>query len=84
MSMRTRQSVVICTRACAVKNLSANALLCMAVTAVRNPQQTSYQRAADRIGERKQAGHWEGDTVIGGAHKQAIMIQVELKIESIH
>ena len=31
------------------------------------------------IEQRKQVGHWEGDTVIGAAHKQAIVTLVERK-----
>ena len=31
------------------------------------------------VQERKQVGHWEGDTVIGASHKGAIVTQVERK-----
>lgn len=43
------------------------------------PNRRSISERASHIKERKQIGHWEGDTVIGAAHQQAIVTLVERK-----
>lgn len=41
------------------------------------PNRRSISERPSHIEDRKQVGHWEGDTVIGAAHKQAIVTLVE-------
>ena len=41
------------------------------------PNRRSISERPSHIKDRKQVGHWEGDTVIGAAHKQAIVTLVE-------
>ena len=43
------------------------------------PNRRPISERPGHIEERKQVGHWEGDTVIGAAHKQAIVTLVERK-----
>ncbi len=43
------------------------------------PNRSLISERPSHIEERKQVGHWEGDTVIGAAHKQAIVTLVERK-----
>lgn len=43
------------------------------------PNRRSISERPAHIEQRKQVGHWEGDTVIGAAHKQAIVTLVERK-----
>ena len=43
------------------------------------PNRHPISERASHIEDRKQVGHWEGDTVIGVAHKQAIVTLVERK-----
>ena len=43
------------------------------------PNRCPISERPSHIQERKQVGHWEGDTVIGAAHKQAIVTLVERK-----
>lgn len=43
------------------------------------PNRRPISERPSHIDERKQVGHWEGDTVIGAAHKQAIVTLVERK-----
>ena len=41
------------------------------------PNRRPISARASHIEDRKQVGHWEGDTVIGAAHKEAIVTQVK-------
>lgn len=43
------------------------------------PNRRPISERPSHIEQRKQVGHWEGDTVIGAAHKQAIVTLVERK-----
>ncbi len=43
------------------------------------PNRRPISERPEHIEQRKQVGHWEGDTVIGAAHKQAIVTLVERK-----
>lgn len=43
------------------------------------PNRRPISERPDHIDERKQVGHWEGDTAIGAAHKQSIVTLVESK-----
>lgn len=43
------------------------------------PNRRPISERPSHIENRKQVGHWEGDTVIGAAHKQAIVTLVERK-----
>jgi IS30 family transposase len=43
------------------------------------PNRRPINERPSHIEDRKQVGHWEGDTVIGAAHKQAIVTLVERK-----
>ena len=43
------------------------------------PNRRPISQRPAHIEQRKQVGHWEGDTVIGAAHKQAIVTLVERK-----
>jgi IS30 family transposase len=43
------------------------------------PNRRPTRDRPSHIEDRKQVGHWEGDTVIGAAHKQAIVTLVERK-----
>ena len=43
------------------------------------PNRRPISELPSHIEDRKQVGHWEGDTVIGAAHKQAIVTLVERK-----
>ncbi len=43
------------------------------------PNRRPISEGPCHIEDRKQVGHWEGDTVIGAAHKQAIVTLVERK-----
>ena len=46
------------------------------------PNRRPISERPSHIENRKQMGHWEGDTVIGVAHKQAIVILYEQKINA--
>ena len=43
------------------------------------PNRRPISERPEHIEQRRQVGHWEGDTVIGAAHKQAIVTLVERK-----
>ena len=43
------------------------------------PNRRPISQRPSHIDKRQQVGHWEGDTVIGAAHKQAIVTLVERK-----
>jgi IS30 family transposase len=43
------------------------------------PNRRPISERRSHIEDRKQVGHWDGDTVIGAAHKQAIVTLVERK-----
>ena len=43
------------------------------------PNRRPISERSSHIQDRKQVGHWEGDSVIGATHKQAIVALVERK-----
>jgi IS30 family transposase len=45
----------------------------------QNPNRRSISERPSHIEDRKQVGHWDGDTVIGKVNKQAIVTHVERK-----
>ncbi len=72
MSIRIKLLVVIYTRTCPAKSLSGNATYADA-TDVGKSRTVADQR------ESKQVSHWEGETLISAAQKQAIVTMLESK-----
>ena len=78
MCQPTKPPVVIYTRNCAAESLGSNAT-CAGMTGAGRSLSPPDQQRPSHIEDRKQVGHWEGDTVINAAHKQAIVTLVERK-----
>ena len=79
MCIRTKPPVVIYTRTCVAKSLGANATCAGVRCHGQIPNRRPISERPSHIEDLKKVGYWEGDTVIGTAHKQAIVTLVEHK-----
>jgi IS30 family transposase len=76
---QTRQAVAYFGSSCAVKKRNANATPACETVEASSLVGAPIAKCPAFVEKTIQVGHWEGDTVIGTGHKQAIVTLVERK-----
>ena len=78
MSTAIKRLAVASISSCAAKRNARNAMPVVGIVEVKSSAEGPLV-SAQLIETRSQVGHWEGDTVIGAAHKQAVVTLVQRK-----